>query len=431
MLKPLVGKKVYLCLDNDKAGKEGTDKIVPILESLNIDSYAVKLPEGVKDVCEYFASKGLQALSGFMQLVVSAPLTEPETFAWETNTELLAADLPPVRWLVENILPSEGFCFFVGPEASGKSFYTLSLAQSVAYGRSWLDQFPVTQTGSVLFIDKENTRAITQSRLKGLGFHDPDNRIYRVRYPEKLQMVEGRDANYSRFMVSLSRKVKKNNIKLLIVDSLTDLMLGDENARDASQAFFDSFRELFPGLCVLVLHHSKKAGTGPSPRRGELFRGSSNIIAQITVGFLIDVVKNTNNEFILEQVKNRDAAKLQKFKVNLVSQRDPADPSRTFVEKIMYAGVVEDEAADSIQVLQIIKDLLDSQEFTTRKEIDAACEGFNYKTIDRTISSMRSVGLLDSDKDPLDGRKYRYFKPTTILGVKRPYNNDEDFDEEE
>ena len=426
MVDHLKGKTVYLCLDSDKAGRSEIEKYCKLLEENEIQVKIVELPEEFKDVSEFLSQKGK---TEFVQLMKES-LTpedwqekhEPETYVWETAKELIQADIPQIPWLVDRILPFEGFCFIAGPEACGKSFYTLTLAESVAYKKPWLDTFNVPTAYPVLFIDKENSRATTQSRLKGLGIADENNMIHRIVFPEYLQ-IEGEKGGYSHFILSISRKVKKLGIKLIIVDSFTDIMVGNENARDDTQAFFDAFKQLFPGCSILVLHHINKAQAGLSRSSSEKFRGSSNITAQLYAGFLVKPIPKVINEFTIEQTKARDMTKLPEFKVNLVSMVNPVDPTKTFVSKIMYGGEVVNEDEKAVQTVDIIKELLESNEEIGREEIELAClnAGVSPRTIQRAITGMKEAGVLAYRKE---GRKHIYFRPITpkTLGT---YSNDE------
>jgi len=413
MVDHLKGKVVYLCLDSDKAGRSEIEKYCELLEANQITTKIVELPEDFKDISEYLTKNTkadfVQLMKDSITLEEWQEKHEPTEFVWETAKDLIKADIPQIPWLIDRILPFEGFCFIAGPEACGKSFYTLTLAESLAYKKPWLDKFNVPTAYPVLFIDKENSRATTQARLKGLGITDESEMIHRIVFPEYLQIM-GEKGDYSHFIKSISRKVKKLGIKLLIIDSFTDIMVGNENARDDTQAFFDAFKQLFPGCSILVLHHINKAQAGLSRSSSEKFRGSSNITAQLYAGFLVKPVPKAINEFTIEQTKARDMTKLPEFKVNLVSVFNPTDPTKTFVSKIMYEGEVVDDDAKGLQVVEIIKELLEMNDEITRKEIDHACYEKNVsgKTIQRAIAGMREAGVLAIRKE---GRKNIFYRP--------------------
>lgn len=59
--------EIYLCLDNDEAGREATQRIADKVTDLGIKSYRVALPEGIKDINEYLlAGKTRQDIEGLI-----------------------------------------------------------------------------------------------------------------------------------------------------------------------------------------------------------------------------------------------------------------------------------------------------------------------------------------------------------------------------
>ena len=357
---------------------------------------------------------------------------EPEEFKTETLSDLLLADLPKAKWLVKDILPIEGFCFIFGPEATGKTFYTLSLADSVAYKRPWLDKFEVFCETPVLIIDKENTRSTIQSRIKGLSISDPDGKIHRVLYPEKLQLKSDDGKSYSPLILTLSEKVKKLGIGLLIVDAFTDMMMGNANAREETQVFFEAFRELFPGICILVLAHTNKAA-GFVRTAGEKLSGNRNIAAQLYTSFLVEPAPKTRNEFIFEQTKARDSLRLPKFRVNLVSQIDPLT-GESYVEKIMYAGEVIDEDIKMMEAVAAISDLLSSQPRFIKEELRQVCQkqDISERTMNRALAQMELTRILGSAKDaPPHANRKVFFRPVKPITpeINNYWNSEQENDD--
>jgi AAA domain len=83
-----------------------------------------------------------------------------------TLQELLARELPPVRWAIPDILP-EGLTLLAGKPKLGKSWLALSVALAVAAGGVALGKQPVTQ-GEVLYLALEDNERRLQSRAKQL-----------------------------------------------------------------------------------------------------------------------------------------------------------------------------------------------------------------------------------------------------------------------
>jgi DNA primase len=71
-------KRVVLALDNDDAGKKGTDALKGKLEAVGITARAVSFPEGIKDANELLVSRNGDAGQAFRQLLDAATPTTPE-----------------------------------------------------------------------------------------------------------------------------------------------------------------------------------------------------------------------------------------------------------------------------------------------------------------------------------------------------------------
>lgn len=78
------------------------------------------------------------------------------------------ADLAPITWLVDDLLPSSGVACIYGASTAGKSFLCLDLAASVALGKDWFGH--TTQKTNVLYIMLEG-RAGLQQRVNAWEKH--------------------------------------------------------------------------------------------------------------------------------------------------------------------------------------------------------------------------------------------------------------------
>ena len=410
---PLKGKTVYITLDTDKAGASEVEHYYKTLEESGATPKIIDLPREFKDVSLYFTSGATR--EDFDKLKENSKsldewldANEPEDFKLESATELLADKLPEEEWLIDRVIPSEGFVFIAGAEATGKSFYTLTIANSLVTGVDWLGKFPVKKKVKVLFIDKENTRRRIQSRLRGLGITDPDNMIYRVKYPHFFELADEKEADgLSHFAKSLARKVQKLDIGLLIIDSFTDVMIGNENAAGDVQGFFDAMRRLFPNRAILVLHHESKPAPGVPRTSSQRFRGSTNITAQIVVGFRVEAVPKENGEFTMEQTKSGDAEKIHKFKITMKVEDVYEHPGKTKVTALEYAGEVFDAETKLLEAMEIINDALSDSPIMSRSSLIDICqgEGQSEATTRRALKQLVADGVIDEAKD---GRQKSY-----------------------
>lgn len=320
----------------------------------------------------------------------------------ETLDELLNADIPEEQWLIDRVLPSEGFTFIVGAEATGKSFYTLTIADAVTSGKNWLgkEEFAVKQKTKVLFMDKENTRRRIQGRTRGLGINENSKEIYRIHAPHTFSLLNDRK-QLSPFAKSVSKQVVELGVGLIIVDSFADFMLGSENSAEDVQVFFNVMRQLFPTQAVLVLHHENKPMQGITRTSSQRVRGSTNITAQLVSGFRVFAIPKTQNEFVLEQFKAGDSEKLKPFKVELVVKPTLYDPTKTYVSEVKWNGEYYDEEGKAGLAEDAIMEYLEENPVAKRKELIEYCNdrGFGRRVFDKVISALLDGDQLEKIRD--------------------------------
>lgn len=406
--KPLATKNVYIVLDTDEAGQKAITKYGTVLTNVGATPFVITLPKEFKDVSEYFT--GGHTRADFLKLkkeAISFPDWQasniPEEFELESGSQLMERDISPEEWLIDRVLPTDGFTFIVGAEATGKSFYTLTLAHSVATGKPWLDKFPVNKTTNILFIDKENSPRRKKARIAGLNIKPEElNNIYWVKYPQYFQLNDTtKDGNLSPFALHLAKEVERLNIGLVIIDSFADVMVGNENAATDVQTFFDAIRILFPSQAILVLHHENKPSQGISRTSSQRVRGSTNITAQIISGFRVFSIPKTTNEFVIEQFKAGDAEKLKPFKVQLVSTPNPRNPEKTYVSEVKYNGEYYNEEGKAELAVDVITDFFVENVTASRKEVLDHCgsNGISQRTADTAVKSMVDEGSLEKVRD--------------------------------
>lgn len=400
MAEPLKGKKVLIVLDTDEEGVSSLEKYYKVLTETGADPYIKELPKEYKDVSEYFTAGFTKAdfdKLPEMTLEDWQDAHEPEEYGWESASELSERDIPANKWLVDRIIPREGFCFIVGPEASGKSFDSLTLAHSVATKTPWLDKFEVTEQMPVLIIDKENTKKRTQDRIKGLGIKDEP--IYWLKAPHYLELADSeRETGFSAFMESVARKVKKLGIGFIIIDSFTDILVGNENDRADVQHFFDAIRQLFPNIAILVLHHASKPAPGVVRTMSQRARGSTNIMAQTYSAFHVEPLPKSKTEFTVEQTKAGDAEKLSKFLIELIVKPNPDSEGDTLVTGIEYKGEVQDKEEKANEAAALIEECFAETDMIPRDDLKDAimAEGVSRSTFDRAIKQLKEEGKIDS-----------------------------------
>ena len=421
LASPLRGKKVFICLDNDEGGQSSIEQYFNVLKEAGAKPHIIKLPKNYKDVSDYFTDGGtrrsFEKLPFFKTIEEWKDANLPEEYNWESADDILATNLPDEKWLVDKIIPTEGFVFFVGPEASGKTFHSLMLAKSIITGEAWLDTFEVIKKTKVLIIDKENTKRRTQDRLRGLDIKG--DKIHWLAYPQYLEIADRSktsETGYTDFIEAISRKVKKEKIGLIILDSFTDIFVGEENDRGDVQKFFDAFRQLFPGIAIMALHHAGKIQMGVKRPTSQMARGSSNIMAQAYTAFHCEPVRKSTTEFTVEQTKAGDSQKMNKFKVESVTKPDPLHLDETLVTKFEHRGEVQDKEEKLAAAIEVFEEAMAIVPRIARKELaeQLEVEGVSKPTFERVIKQLKEDGKIKVEKSQTVARG------SDVVWIERP-----------
>jgi hypothetical protein len=249
--------------DNDKPGDEHAAAVALAVSSTAAEVRIVRLPglgDG-QDVSDWLQRGGsreqLEALVA-SSAVVEAPkqlaLRSEKKFRFLTLEQL--AQLPPVPWLVEEILPAGAFAIVFAPPASFKSFLCIDLALSIATGKPWHDHAAIQ--GTVVYVAAEGNPSELYKRASAwLGYHRLTTSDFYCT-PNRLDLGD---------MISVEAFIRELPVKpeLIVVDTLARCTLGlDENGtRDMGRAVasVDRLRGTF-GCAVLLVHHTRKSDGG-------------------------------------------------------------------------------------------------------------------------------------------------------------------------
>jgi DNA primase len=392
----LSGKSVFICLDSDRAGQEGTAKLLDLFP----DAKAVNLPPDIKDVCEFFAAG--HDKTEFIELLKTAQTPSdwktqhmPEEFKLVSGADLILREFPEEQWLIDKILYNEGFCFVYGAEGVGKSFITLSMAEALATGTPWLGHFRVPRAGKVLFIDKENPLSILSKRLRGMGVTGEN--MFWLERPELLTLTDSK-GQPTPFSQALYDIVQDKQIDLIVVDSFVDLMVGSENSAEETQRFFDAMRVIFPHKAILVLHHENKPMQGAFRSEAQRTRGSTNINAQAVTQFHIEAIAKSKTDLTIKQTKIRNGQRLDKFMVRMTVESCGENLEETQVTGFEYMGVItgagDEDNKKGDEARNMISEMLSQAPAVSRQQIVETCStnGISEKTTQRILQEMVKSG---------------------------------------
>lgn len=170
-------------------------------------------------------------------------------------SQLMARQLPPVRWVVPGLLP-EGVFLIAGKPKTGKSWLMLALAAAIAEGSCALGKYP-TNYGRVLYLALEDTERRLQDRLRGMGYEDsaPDNLEFLLEHPrlDKSGLAELE-----------AQLCNSPGIRLLVIDTLAKIrpasIRGAKHDYEGDYGLIGSLAELSKKhrMSIVVIHHLRK-----------------------------------------------------------------------------------------------------------------------------------------------------------------------------
>jgi len=182
----------------------------------------------------------------------------------------------PDKWAIKGTVG--GMTVIWGESGSYKTFLAISMAVAVAKGDDWFGK-PVHQ-GPVLYIvgeggiDLFQRRAVTAARAAGVSdFEIPDLPLW---------VIQGAvDLSKSSSLEPYVDEMEAIKPVLVIIDTLSRCMEGDENKQEVMQAFVsnvDAIKDRFHAS-VIVIHHANKQGT---MRGSTVIMGAADVVIKTT-----------------------------------------------------------------------------------------------------------------------------------------------------
>ena len=176
---------------------------------------------------------------------------KPETF---TAADLMALELPEVRWAVPDIIP-EGVTLLAGKPKLGKSWLTLGLGVATATGGVALGTKRVEQ-GKCLYLALEDNRRRLQKRLDKLlaGGPAPEGLHIALEWP---RLDEGGAEALDEWLEA------QPDARLVVVDTLKKVRPRTSGNRGVYDVDYEALEPLLPlaaehNVAIVVVHHTRK-----------------------------------------------------------------------------------------------------------------------------------------------------------------------------
>lgn len=252
----LRGKKIIIIPDNDEAGKAHAKTVVENILSLAEAVKVVNLPDGVKDVTEYFERNN--TAQNFKDLISRSPTISMKNYQPKSFGELMKKSFDPIKWIVPNFLP-EGLSILSANPKIGKSWLVLGLCLSVAAGGKAFGKIPVDKR-DVLYLALEDNERRLQDRGEHLliGEDPPENMYYQTNW-------KSLDDGCTNMLIEWIEAHPKAG--LIVIDTLKKIKprpknnggrIYDEDYDPLSElkALSDKYR-----IAILIVHHNRKASS--------------------------------------------------------------------------------------------------------------------------------------------------------------------------
>ena len=241
-------------------------------------------------------------------LVLDSPPTEDGSPLFLTDREL--ANLPPLEWDIDGVMPTGGFIYLVGGPGVGKTLLALWMACCIALGRAWYGR--AVRHGPVVYVAAEGARSLHSRRELWKGAYDVENQESGVTwFPHRLPLADTEAVGL--FIASVARF----RPRLVVIDTLARCSQGTrENDPDGMGRLLESIdrmRETL-GATVLVLAHPSREGSD-SPRGHSSQDGAADAIW---------VLKDQDGARVLSCAKMKDGDESLTFSLSLVQMMGSA-----------------------------------------------------------------------------------------------------------
>jgi hypothetical protein len=147
----LARRTVYILRDNDESGEKRAEDVLTAVQPVAAHAFVVLLPGlGRKGDVSNFLDAG-HRVADILRVCEDAAVEDANRclagITWHKDIGLS----PAARFLIDDVLPSEGIGFLWGESYVGKSFVAHSMAMSVARGISFAGNFK-TEAGVAIYI---------------------------------------------------------------------------------------------------------------------------------------------------------------------------------------------------------------------------------------------------------------------------------------
>jgi hypothetical protein len=308
----LHGARVVIIPDDDDPGRSWASDVGTSLIQIGDPVRMLALPSTGpgSDASDWVGAGGTREqleryLEAAVPWTIGDPVPQPPApsrFRMLTDTEI--ESMPPLEYLIDEMLPSGSLTAVFGSPSAGKSFVVLHMLCCVATGIPFLGR--EVQTGGVLYVAAEGSAGMRQrvtAWKEAHGFAGQPINAHFITEPANL--MDGSDSDH----VLRAVRALPHPPRLLVFDTLHRSMPGGEenSAKDVGVVInhLDRIRRL-TGVTVLLVHHSRK--------ESDTERGSTALRGAVDTMLL---VREVDGERSLLCEKQKDAEPFDEIRIDL------------------------------------------------------------------------------------------------------------------
>lgn len=289
-------------------------------------------------------------------------------------SELQDKTLPPMKWLIDDLLPVGGVVMLSAKPKMGKSFLAIQLALSVASGGEFLGF--QAQKHEVLYIDLETSQRSMKNRISMMTADAPKG-LYLMTPQEVFEfgnIGNGFESQVDYFLES------HKGVKLVIVDTY-GLIQGSRTA--AQNIYRQEYAEIShlnswarkKGFTLVLIHHQNKQDDYSNPVQG--ISGSTGITGGLQAYYILSKRDYTDTKTKLtiggKEIMERD-----------IFIQPESDTNRTWIEVEPEDRPSRRKTVSNDKITMTIRELCADTE-----EIEIPAK----ELADRVGKTPRSVGL--------------------------------------
>jgi hypothetical protein len=354
--------------------KQRNDLFLARLKELNVDPFSV--------------------LRDILEIVPNAPCPS------DHNVAVVQADLPPLRtladlapmlraveWIRSGWLAHGNLVLLVATPGLGKTYLLEHLAGCICTGRPWLGGMLAIEPGPTLWLEAEAGEAILLERAEALDIPLQTLVLPSIGAADEITTPDLRDPEHKS---AIERDIRRPEVRMMCVDSLSGAIGGDENAKKDMMPAMQWLAQLArnSGKPIIAIHHLTKLRGAEITL--ESVRGHGCIAQMPRIVWALEKPDPDDDALRLRVIKNNLARMPEPIGVR-ITERGPVTCD------LPRAPQKETQLDRASEFLRAILQTAPQRQFHV--ETQAQANGIASKTLRRAKERLRVVSLKQQLED--------------------------------